>query len=126
MDFMASSLQTWVLSNASAESVLQKPALRQLCGAGVPPASLIHDRLRSRNDRTTSLPKTDGEPKNLRTQIGTILRALCRQKGVKFPEGPFPNAISFGRGRVIPLHYSAISDPGYACVATIPRSLDTP
>ena len=38
-------------------------ALRELRGAGVPHASLIHNILCSRDGRTTSLPKPGGEPK---------------------------------------------------------------
>ncbi len=40
----------------------EKRALRQVCGAGVPPAVLCPNLLGSRDGRTTIVPRLGGEP----------------------------------------------------------------
>ncbi len=48
--------------------VVEKRALRQVCGAGVPPALLCPNLLGSRDGHTTIVPRLGGEPKKIRTR----------------------------------------------------------
>ena len=88
-------------------------ALRQLCGAGVPPASLIHIILCNRDGRTTSLREHCGEPILRPSGARSPVVYTCSESPVKacgqdserrarFANSPGPLRAAAGHGTLEP------------------------